>query len=42
MHKYLSEFGLSPVSRSRVTVKADPFKRKPWEWPLEEDDEGFA
>ena len=37
MHKYLSEFGLSPVSRSRVSVKASVFKPKPWEWKPPDD-----
>jgi P27 family predicted phage terminase small subunit len=45
MHKYLSEFGLSPVARSRIDVRrpgyASHFARlngpRPWE-----DDEGFA
>lgn len=31
MHKYLSEFGLSPVSRSRVS-KASSLGPKPWEF----------
>lgn len=31
MHKYLSEFGLSPVSRSRVSVKPH-LGPKPWEF----------
>lgn len=31
MHKYLSEFGLSPVSRSRVSV-APSFGPKPWQF----------
>jgi P27 family predicted phage terminase small subunit len=31
MHKYLSEFGLSPVSRSRVSVKPN-LGPKPWEF----------
>lgn len=31
MHKYLSEFGLSPVSRSRVSV-ASGVRAKPWEF----------
>ena len=40
MHKYLSEFGLSPVSRSRVDMRrpgpskfAGLLGPKPWEWP---------
>jgi len=49
MHKFLSEFGLSPVSRSRVSVSSP--SQKPWEFgkskfdgllgPLDVD-EGFA
>ena len=42
MHKYLSEFGLSPVSRTRVDVRpSQPSKfagllgPKPWEWPYQ-------
>jgi P27 family predicted phage terminase small subunit len=31
MHKYLSDFGLSPVSRSRVSV-TPAFGPKPWEF----------
>lgn len=31
MHKYLSEFGLSPVSRSRVSVTGSG-RPKPWEY----------
>lgn len=41
MHKYLSEFGLSPVSRSRVNIKTTVFQPKPWEWD-DDDDDGFA
>jgi P27 family predicted phage terminase small subunit len=32
MHKYLSEFGLSPVARSRVNIKSTVFRPKPWEF----------
>jgi P27 family predicted phage terminase small subunit len=37
MHKYLTELGLSPVSRGRVTV--EPTGPKPWEFTSAEDDE---
>lgn len=37
MHKFMSELGLSPVSRGRVSAR--PMTRKPWEV---EDDEFFA
>jgi len=33
MHKYMAELGLSPVSRSRVSVKRAPGP-KPWEFGL--------
>ena len=39
MHKFMSELGLSPVSRSRVT--AIPMGRKPWEYGANDDDEFF-
>ena len=36
MHKYLSEFGLSPVSRSRVSIRSSSSLRpKPWEFGME-------
>ena len=36
MHKYLSEFGLSPVSRSRVSISSSSSLRpKPWEFGME-------
>ena len=36
MHKYLSEFGLSPVARSRVTVKSSiSLRPKPWEFGID-------
>lgn len=38
MHKFMSELGLSPVSRSRVTAR--PMTKKPWE--VDDDDEFFA
>lgn len=38
MHKFMSELGLSPVSRTRV--KAQPPTRKPWE--VDDNDEFFA
>lgn len=38
MHKFMTELGLSPVSRSRVS--AQPPTRKPWE--VDEDDEFFS
>ena len=36
MHKFMSELGLSPVSRSRVSTTRD-FGRKPWEFTGLED-----
>jgi P27 family predicted phage terminase small subunit len=33
MHKYMAELGLSPVSRSRVSIKRTPGP-KPWEFGL--------
>jgi hypothetical protein len=40
MHKFMSELGLSPVSRSRVETTRD-MGPKPWEWtpPVEDHDE---
>lgn len=32
MHKYMSEFGLTPVSRSRVSVNQPYLGPKPWEF----------
>lgn len=40
MHKFMSELGLSPVSRSRVTAR--PLGPKPWETAANEDDEFFS
>ena len=37
MHKFMSELGLSPVSRSRVTTTRD-LGPKPWEFTGEEDE----
>ncbi len=37
MHKFMSELGLSPVSRSRVS--AQPLGRKPWEFAAQNDEE---
>ena len=31
MHKYLSEFGMTPASRSRVTTMSS-LQRSPWEF----------
>ena len=49
MHKFLSEFGLSPVSRSRVSA-APILREKPWEFGSkfagllgkQDEDEGWA
>ncbi|MEX0406776.1 phage terminase small subunit P27 family [Aquibium sp. LZ166] len=40
MHKFMSELGLSPVSRSRVVTRS--IGPKPWETAADEDDEFFA
>jgi phage terminase small subunit len=40
MHKFAAELGLSPASRSRVTIK--PMGRKPWEFAGNDDDEFFS
>jgi P27 family predicted phage terminase small subunit len=37
MHKFMSELGLSPVSRSRVTTR--PLGPKPWEFGAQNDEE---
>ena len=39
MHKFMSELGLSPVSRSRVTTYH--IGPKPWEYTGENDDDEF-
>lgn len=36
MHKFMSELGLSPVSRSRVSAR--PIGPKPWEFGANDDD----
>jgi P27 family predicted phage terminase small subunit len=41
MHKFLNEFGLSPVARSRVDIRSTVFRPKPWEFE-DDGDEGFA
>jgi P27 family predicted phage terminase small subunit len=40
MHKFMSELGLSPVSRSRVST-TNRMGPKPWEFTGEEEDEFF-
>ncbi|BCH23547.1 phage terminase small subunit P27 family [Mesorhizobium sp. L-8-3] len=41
MHKFMSELGLSPVSRSRVETTRS-MGPKPWEFTGQEDDEFFS
>ena len=41
MHKFMSELGLSPVSRSRVTATTS-LGPKPWEFTGDEGDEFFS
>lgn len=40
MHKFLSELGLSPVARSRVSTTRD-IGPKPWEFTGEDDEDEF-